>query len=352
MRLHAISSLLPAVLLAMGCLFGGAWSWAGLAAMTVLVYGLDRALPAARRPDGDGKAMCWVIAGTHLCLLVLATASFGARFEDVGNAVLLWTGLGLWFGQVANSTAHELIHRPDRFSRRAGMVIFASLLNGHHVSAHLKVHHVHAATDQDPNSAKVGESAYAFFGRSMAAEFIAGLGAEKMLRNKGQAQGIHPYVVYGIVSGVSILCAGLMGGIGGVLALLTLSLYAQLQLLLSDYVQHYGLRRRVVAGRLEPVGPHHSWNAPHTYSAGMMLNAPRHSDHHASPAKPFTALDIDPDSMPVLPHSLPVMATIALVPPVWRRMMDARAAKWSTQSRDPVTKTAAATGTDGRILSG
>ena len=65
-----------------------------------------------------------------------------------------------------------------------------------------------------------------------------------------------------------------------------LGLHAQVQILLSDYVQHYGLRRAEVQGRPVPVAAGHSWNAPHWFSSAFMLNAPRHSDHHAHPARP------------------------------------------------------------------
>ena len=110
-----------------------------------------------------------------------------------------------------------------------------------------------------------------------------------------------------------------------------LGLHATGQLLLSDYVQHYGLRRRVLAdGRLEPVGPRHSWNAPHWFSGAMMLNAPRHSDHHAHPARPYPALRLPgAEEAPMLPRALPVCCTIALCPPLWRRMMAPHLARWS-----------------------
>jgi len=32
--------------------------------------------------------------------------------------------------------------------------------------------------------------------------------------------------------------------------------------------------------------------------------------------------------MPMLPYSLPMMAVIALMPPLWRRVMDPRVAHW------------------------
>ena len=81
-------------------------------------------------------------------------------------------------------------------------------------------------------------------------------------------------------------------GFSGLLAYLLLAVYAQLQLLLSDYVQHYGLRRREIEGEddVEPVAPWHSWNSSHWFSGGLMLNAPRHSDHHMHPARPYPEL--------------------------------------------------------------
>ena len=118
------------------------------------------------------------------------------------------------------------------------------------------------------------------------------------------------------------------------LAHIALAGFAQSQLLLSDYVQHYGLSRKVGPdGRPEPVGPAHSWNAPHWMTGHMMLNAPRHSDHHAHPSRPYPALALAaPGAVPTLPRSLPAMACLALVPPLWRRVMDPRAAQWQPQA--------------------
>ena len=125
----------------------------------------------------------------------------------------------------------------------------------------------------------------------------------------------------GLISALTLTIAAFIGGWAGALALLCAALYAQMQLLLSDYVQHYGLLRdQRPDGSYAPLNTHHSWNAPHSYSAAMMLNAPRHSHHHMAPRTPFPALELTP-KMPTLPYSLPVMAVIALIPPVWRRLM-------------------------------
>jgi alkane 1-monooxygenase len=100
--------------------------------------------------------------------------------------------------------------------------------------------------------------------------------------------------------------------------------------MLSDYVQHYGLTRaRRPDGRLEPVDARHSWNAPHWFSSAFMLNAPRHSDHHAHPARPYPALRLPPATdAPHLPWPLPMACMMALCPPVWKRAIRPHLNRW------------------------
>jgi len=125
-------------------------------------------------------------------------------------------------------------------------------------------------------------------------------------------------------------------GLAGVLAHLGLAAYATMQLLMSDYVQHYGLqRRRGENGRYEPVSPRHSWNARQVFSSFLMLNAPRHSDHHAHPSHPYPGLTLPGGAdAPRLPFSLPMMGVIALFPPLWFRMMNKRARRWAAEVQD------------------
>ena len=83
-------------------------------------------------------------------------------------------------------------------------------------------------------------------------------------------------------------------------------------------------------GRFESIGINHSRNAQYWYSGAMMLNAPRHSDHHTRPSRSFPSLELDESKMPILPQPLPVMACLAFVPNIWCRVMDRRVAKWTT----------------------
>ena len=334
----AFASLLPVVLLGLACCFGGIWATAAVISITVFSYLLDRMTgddwPEPK--DQSGHVLSVIIAVMHFA--ILAGSVWAIALGDhlsLGDKVLIFIGAGLWFGQVSNSNAHELIHRNGRWARRLGIAVYCSLLFGHHASTHPKVHHVHVATDRDPNSARLGEGFYRFFARAWRGGFQEGLRAESTARARA-AKVVpawqHPFVGYILGAVVTIAVAAVLAGLKGVVILLIIVTYAQVQLFLSDYVQHYGLRRRIHSdGRAEPIGPQHSWNAPHWYSGAMMLNAPRHSDHHIHPTRAFPTLELSKETMPILPYPLPVMACIALVPNLWRRLMNPRVTKWMQQ---------------------
>ncbi|GHF61505.1 alkane 1-monooxygenase [Seohaeicola zhoushanensis] len=347
MAWYALASLTPAALLALACLLGGAWAWVALFAMTLLVRLLDRLTRVALLPrETSGAGLAVAVALAHFVLLVLGLRALsGAVPLGPWQMLALAVALGNFFGQVSNSDAHELIHARNRWRVRLGTAVYVSLLFGHHVSAHLRVHHPNVGTGADPNSARAGEGFYRFWARAWAGSFREGWRAETRLR-RGRG-GLHPYAAYLGGALLTLAAAWMIGGVRGVLALLFLALYAQTQLLMADYVQHYGLRRALRAdGSPAPVGPGDSWNAAPWFSGAMMLNAPRHSDHHLNPARPFPALRLDP-TLPMLPAGIPAMAMLATVPPLWRRVMDRRLTALPPR---PVNHSQTISGGDGAIL--
>lgn len=334
MTRFAIATLAPVLLLSLAAMGTGVWTWLALLYMTLLVFSLDQlrmmaapARPGAEFPAGTGLSV--LLGLVHFPLLGLAVwLVSGASGAAVAERIAGFIAFSLFFGQVSNSNAHELIHRSGRGLRRLGVAVYASVLYGHHASAHTLVHHRHVATRRDPNSARPGEHFYRYVWRAWRGEYRAGKAAEDTRRARN-SRGLHPYAVYWVWSLATLAAAALVGGLAGIGSLVALAFYAQLQLLLSDYVQHYGLQRREDAsGKPEPCGPEHSWNAPHWYSSALMLNAPRHSDHHNRPKIPYPGLRLDSGTMPTLPHSLPVMALLALWPARWRKVMDPRVAQW------------------------
>lgn len=339
-----LATLTPAALILAGALWGGVWPWAALLVIAIVVALGDELTPRTRLLSGrdvtEGTGLCIALAALHFLLLALTIGAIAGRLGaplGTGQKLALFGAAGLFFGQVSNSNAHELIHRPERGLRALGGWVYISLLFGHHRSAHLLVHHVRVATPDDPASARKGESFYRYYPRAWIGGFRQGARAETARLKRADLPGWrHPYLLYlagaAALLGISLALAGPLG----LIAHLGLAGFAQTQLLMSDYVQHYGLTRATAEdGRPEPVTARHSWNSPHRVSSALMLNAPRHSDHHIRPGRHYPGLGLEAD-MPMLPRSLPVMSCVALYPRLWRRAMDPRVDAYRARPANPV----------------
>ena len=342
MTLFAVATLLPLPLLLLGVAAGGYWAALPLFYMAILNFMLDQmiahvipdAAEGAEFPGNSG--LLTVIALAHFLLLPgLVWAVAGDSGLSLLARIALFAGGGLWLGQVATPCAHELIHRPRRGLYALGAAIYASLLFGHHASAHRLVHHVHAASPQDPNTARAGEGFYRFALRAWIGSFRKGWQAEAARHGRLR----HPYWANLAVSAGSLALGWAIAGGAGAAVWSGLALHAQSQLLLADYVQHYGLMHREMPdGQREPVADRHSWNTPHWFSSALMLNAPRHSDHHAHPSRPYPVLRLpDAQAAPRLPYPLPFCCLLALAPPLWRRLVHPVLKPWRDSAQNPKT---------------
>ena len=336
----ALATLFPVPFLAAGAVFGGWAVWIALAYVTVFLAAIDEFIPALNR-DGpaaetdEADTLSMVLVGAHFALLFTTVWSLSGAGVGLFSleGVALFVAAGMFIGQVSNSNAHELIHRNARGMRALGRWVYISILFGHHASAHPAVHHTYVATPLDPNTARMNEPFYPYFARAWIGSYRAGLAVE----HKRLAQHDlkpwnynNPYIAYVGGAAAMLAVSAILAGWTGVGVHLLLAGYAQMQLMLSDYVQHYGLERKQDEdGSYEPVNDLHSWNAPHWLSGLWMLAAPRHSDHHANPAKPFPDLTIpNRGDAPMLPYSLPIMATLALFPTLWKKVMNPHAEAW------------------------
>jgi alkane 1-monooxygenase len=331
---YALVTLTPALLIVLGATVWGFASVLALVWLTLIAAGMDRLLEPPKLDDHDhapwSDRLSLALGLIHLMLLPVVLIGLGNPALSLGGKFALLIATASFFGQVSHPNAHELIHRRSPFLRAVGAGVYTSIGFGHHVSAHRLVHHRHVGTDQDPNTPLPGESFWAYLPRAWRGSFEAGLACEeeKLERRGLTARSVqNPYLVWVGGAALSLVLAVWIAGLGGGLALITLGALTGGQILLSDYIQHYGLQRlELPNGRIEPVGPHHSWNAPRGFSSYLMMNAPAHSEHHMHPDRPYDRLDPQAD-VPTLPWSLPVMAMLATVPSVWHRVMDRRALK-------------------------
>lgn len=254
----------------------------------------------------------------------------------VGGATwwALAASAGATGGIVAINVGHELIHRPTRLQRLIGGMLLSSVGYGVFKVEHVRGHHLRVATPEDGASARRGEGLWHFVQRSVISTFGHAwtLESQRLTRRYPLATvgstvrrvAGNEALAWILVSLLLAIAIGLTLGIEAVMFWGVASAFAILELEIINYIEHYGLqRRRNAEGRYEAVEPHHSWNANTALVNAFLLNLQRHSDHHAHGAKPYVGLS-SVSSAPQMPAGYGAMVMLALVPPLWRSVMDAR----------------------------
>jgi len=299
--------------------------------------GLDKANADPQTPD---NRLFWYRAITLIWFPVQFTLTFGVIWYSAHSGHLgTWEKIGLFFGVgVVNGTiginySHELMHQKSKLERWMADLLLAMVFYSHFRSEHLLVHHRYVGTPRDPVSARYNEGFHRFFPRVLRQSPASAWRAEAaMLARKGLGpmHRSNPFWRYAALQGAMALLALLLGGLSG-LALFAFSAFVAVwQLELTNYVEHYGLtRKHLGGGKYEHVMPRHSWNASHKVSNWLLINLQRHSDHHYKPDRRFPLLQTyGTDQAPQLPYGYPVMTMLAMIPPVWRRVMNPRVRDW------------------------
>ncbi|MBF9035186.1 alkane 1-monooxygenase [Rhodobacterales bacterium HKCCE2091] len=333
--------LLPPIL-AFAAAKGGAWFLLVPAASWWLFILLDAALgrnPVNADPATDTARLRWHRMVTFAWVPIQAVMLFGlvayvprAPHLSVPEAIGLAAAAGTLTGTIGINYAHELMHQRPRFERRLADMLLAMVLYGHFRSEHLLVHHTHVGTPRDTVTAPLGEGFWRFLRRVVAGGPVSAFRAETAKLARAGRPWWHrsnPFWTYAALEIGCLLLAIVLGGALGLMVFVVQAAFAILQLELVNYVEHYGLsRRRLADGRYEPAGPHHSWNATQTASNWLLINLQRHSDHHMKPDRRYPLLQTRAGEAPELPAGYPVMVGIALVPPLWHRVMGPRVRAW------------------------
>jgi alkane 1-monooxygenase len=262
-----------------------------------------------------------------LQLALLTTGVVLAPRLSASDFIWFALSVGVATGGIGITVAHELGHRRGRLDRWAARTLLVTVGYGHFYVEHNRGHHVRVGTPADPATAPAGMTVYRFILRSVAGSFVHAWTLERM-RLQARRQPVldaSNWVLTGSVASLSLaLLAYAAGGWRALAFVLLQAIVAVVLLEITNYMEHYGLRRRRDAGgRYEPVLPEHSWNADFPVSNWLLFNLQLHSDHHAHVARPFEALRSMPQA-PQLPAGYPTMLLVALVPPLWFRVMHPR----------------------------
>jgi alkane 1-monooxygenase len=175
----------------------------------------------------------------------------------------------------------------------------------HFTIEHLYGHHKWVSTPHDPATAAQGITLYKFIPKSIVGSYLS-------------AFKTNPFFV-ALSTVIEVLFVGAIWKFYDTKTMIFFLSYALggiLILELINYIEHYGLQRKLKEdGTYERVNIRHSWNAPHRLSNYLFFKLQRHSDHHENGLKPYQTLCSYEDS-PQLPHGYLVCMLLACYPKV------------------------------------
>jgi alkane 1-monooxygenase len=301
---HLISLMLP--LNALAFLMTGPHAWY-IAPLFLVPLGVAYALDGADRaelrqpvetlPSWPFDGLVYLLAAIQLWIVFELGRMFALQnFFSVDTLlVFVIVGAGSGFSII---TAHELIHRKNRWEQGLGRLLLCTVLNEHFYTEHLRGHHVRVGTPDDPATARFGETYEHFYWRTIRGQFSSAWQIEmKRLGNPGRfdSRMLRNRIIHGLVLGWAIaLAIGFSAGLVAFSVFLIQAFSASRLLEAVNYFEHWGLTR---SGHR--VGPTDSWDTHAWFTYYGLTGLSRHADHHAEPARPFQQLRVM-DEAPML----------------------------------------------------
>lgn len=245
------------------------------------------------------------------------------------NEVLgLSFGVGIVAGTCGINVAHELGHRSSKPEQWLAQIMLLPSLYQHFFVEHNRGHHKYVATEKDPASARLGESLFHFWFRSVSKGWLSAWALERERLTKAGVSIVswsNAMLRYTLFQSLWLILIYYLGGWKALLGALSIALISFLLLETVNYIEHYGLRRNNLPnGHPEPVSPRHSWNSDHELGRIFLYELTRHSDHHYKSTRKYQVLR-HLDESPQLPFGYPTSIVLALAPPLWFRLMNKRA---------------------------
>jgi alkane 1-monooxygenase len=258
---------------------------------------------------------------------------------------LEYIGFGLSFplvtGGIGITVAHELGHKKEKFERFLAKLLLMTTCYMHFYIEHNRGHHVHVGTPKDAATSRKDESFYTFWRRTVRDSYLNAWHLEfERMRKKGLPlfslqNDMIPFTLIPLLFCIALtaLTSGWKGQMVWEVPIFFLvqSVLGFSLLEAVNYIEHYGiLRREIAPNKYEKVNTLHSWNANQLVSNFFLFQLQRHSDHHAYAHRRYQVLRHVEES-PQLPAGYPAMILLALVPPLWFKVMNKKLEEWKQQ---------------------
>ncbi len=261
----------------------------------------------------------WLPRLVMLGVIVVST-SLTLQAQQLAWDELVWLALSCGYvcGAIGIVLAHELGHRRTTLDRLLARALLTSIAYGHYVLEHNRGHHRHAATLNDPATARLHESVWSFMPR-----YFSGVFRDSVTLSREQSGKTNEALLLTAITLTFFLLVVFIAGWKGLLFCVIQAALAQALVATIDYVEHWGLERRIIDGKPERMNASHIWDCANGVSDALLFNLPRHSSHHLTPS--LTCDDLYRVSKsPQMPTGYAGMVLLAIVPPLFRRIMTPR----------------------------
>ena len=331
----------PLILIAsssLGLLINPSWSVSPFIWVFILVPIIDLVLPYLSKQDADLKEnvlhnfFILIILPCILFLIVFGLIVVSDSSISILVAAALGAAVGMSGGSIGITTAHELIHRQNKYMRGIGVLLLVLCCYGHFRIEHVYGHHKHVATKEDPATARRGENFYFYFIRCVINSVISSWNIEKNILDKKNINTLslqNRMLHYFVLEIIFLFIAFFVAGINGLVFVLFHSFVSITLLELVNYIQHYGLERKMENGKYERFTDHHSWNSRHISANWSTFNLGLHAEHHQSASKHYPLLSQE-EKIIEMPANYSIMLIMALIPPLWFFVMDKKINKLKT----------------------
>jgi len=279
-------------------------------------------------PFGRGASeatIAWLHLIPYLYVLVwagtLAWALLVLQINEIPRPTVAWLILSVSIGSAfATCAAHELLHWPEASARAVARLVMATVAYGHFPIEHLN-HHVTLGLTSGGTTPLIGQSVWSFLVSNAVFSFRSAWRTERR-RHCGKSLPLlrNRFVQQLFLTSLMLI---VFTSVAGTLGLLLFILQAASGIYTTEYVnyaQHYGLSRVSEA----PLSGRLSWSSNAFATNAATLNITRHADHHLRAGVRYYDLE-HMEGVPLLPAGYLALFIPAMIPPLWRRLMDKRA---------------------------
>lgn len=272
-------------------------------------------------------ALLYAVVPVQYGVMVLFLWKIEGIWADWFQSIGLLFSMGILCGNLGINVAHELGHRLKPLETYMAKALLMTSLYMHFIIEHNYGHHKTVATKEDPASAWKGMYLYHFWVRSMVLSYRSAWEIQMRIlerQNRSFFSVKNNMFWFTILQVAALVGVFLAFGWIPMLFFVGAAVIGMLLLETINYIEHYGLRRKVKAnGNYERVMPVHSWNSNHLIGRMMLFELSRHSDHHYHANRKYQVLKHHENS-PQMPTGYPGMMLLSLFPPLWFMVMNPR----------------------------